>query len=429
MRFSRAFAWTLAANELALAASFAAGIVLARGLGADGVGTYTLAVASAHLSANVLSAGLFHAVRFLAGRQPDRSGTLLLVATLPVALLALPLAAAMLSPAADWLFAGLRGAPLWISACAALVIALRTNAAGLLLGAQRFAAHSGVTALPALGTLASTAVITALGLDIEAVLAAWLGWQLLALGLALGLAARVARPSLRDLWSLGREALVMGARATVMLVLGFLASRGLFWLVERHLGPAGTGLYAVALVLSEVLQHGANALGTVLTTQAAQRERSPEHVFAVLRLHLLLAPVAALSLAAVAPWLVQFLYGPAFSAVAEPLRVLAFGAVAMGVWTMCSGYLVGRHGYPLALITMGVVPVTVVLVLGSSWLPRFGLFGAALAQACAAAAAAGLSLAVLVRSTTGARLSDVLPGREELLRLRGLAGWFGGQRR
>lgn len=160
--------------------------------------------------------------------------------------------------------------------------------------------------------------------------------------------------------------------------------------IQHHLGAAPLGIYSA---LTYVVVAGSvliTALGTALTTRLSQLFARAEYR-AFLRLTLLFTGVAALIGAVLSglsglagSWLLHLLYGPDYARHAD----LFFWLTAAGSVTFiasCAGFAITaarqfKEQLPLFML------VTLVLILSCWWfIPRHGLYGAAIATLVSAA--------------------------------------------
>jgi O-antigen/teichoic acid export membrane protein len=249
-----------------------------------------------------------------------------------------------------------------------------------LLGRRRIIAYSAVRLLRRSVLLVGIATAALIAVDLRVALACNV-LALAACGVAAVIVARRdgilgVRPSLPLL----REQLAFGARS----VTGTFAERLQFrvdaFLVAALIGVGATGVYSVAAALGEVLWYIPTALGAVVFSRAVALDGDPGATTGVLtRLALAIGTLCALPVLVAAPWIVELLYGPAFAAAGDALRILLPGLVAYGAAAVLLQYAlgVGAPGrYTGVLIAGLVVNVTANIVL----VPRLGLVGAAAAS-------------------------------------------------
>ena len=187
------------------------------------------------------------------------------------------------------------------------------------------------------------------------------------------------------------------------------------WAVQGLSGATAAGQYSVALSFTSVSQVFSHTLASVVLATVAnawttgQRETGRRIIRQVLRLTLFLTPFAALGAGAAQP-LVSLLFGPAYDAAAPVLAWIAFSIVADILISVTAGAL-AAIGHPGAALAFSG-PALVLSLAGFVWLvPRHG-----------AAAAAAVSTVLGWTASLGAMLairhwSGAGPSRATLLRV------------
>jgi PST family polysaccharide transporter len=174
-------------------------------------------------------------------------------------------------------------------------------------------------------------------------------------------------------------------------------------LVRIYLGDAQLGLYAVAVRIAELWFFVPMAVGAAAFPQlVGLRAEKGEAAFEAGLVKLFRALVygglaAALLIAAVGPWAVRLLYGPAYAGCAPVLVVLAWSGIFVGLGIAKEHWLIlkGLAGFSFAS-TLGGAALN--LVLNLLWLPRFGAVGTAYATVCSQATASMFVLSVHPRT-------------------------------
>lgn len=181
-------------------------------------------------------------------------------------------------------------------------------------------------------------------------------------------------------------ALRYGIKAHFGNIIGFLNYRLDIFLVNMFLGPAATGIYSIAVRLTEQLWLLSSAVSTVLLPRlsamahddAGRRMLTP----LVCRVTLYLTLVASGVLTVLAEPLIEILFGPQFQDASIALIVLLPGVILVSCGRVIANDLaargmVGANLY-LALVTL------ILNFLGNILLiPTFGIIGAAIATSLA----------------------------------------------
>jgi O-antigen/teichoic acid export membrane protein len=275
------------------------------------------------------------------------------------------------------------------------------NQAGLLRQAGRLAALGLLVA--ALGGFVSSALWAA---NISIALAVlWSGYRL----------RKRTTLSLSPSWTGLKKSLSYGLKGQPGQIIQFFNYRldlillALFW-TNREVG-----IYATAVFLAELIWYIPAAVSTVLLPAVSASEsevRAKTISLKAIRHTVFLSLAAALVLAALAQWLIAFLYGPAFTPAVRALQVLLFGVVMLSPAKLIVSHLagVGKSQYVsyLALSGLGLT-----LLLDIILIPRYGMMGAAWASAAAYSCSGLLSLFWLKRHLNVGIVPSLILNKED----------------
>lgn len=184
-------------------------------------------------------------------------------------------------------------------------------------------------------------------------------------------------------------------------ILGTVAERLQFradsFLLNLFVGVGATGVYSVTSGLAETLWYVPNALGTVMFSRAVDPSVDAERTAALLsRMTVAVTFCLAVPSFLLGPWLVGLVYGNAFAEAGIALRWILPGVVAYSVVAILSRYISGR-GRPgmgtLVLLVGLATNVAVNLIV----IPTYGIEGAAAASSISYGLTAVLTLAVFHR--------------------------------
>ncbi|HJU53325.1 MAG TPA: oligosaccharide flippase family protein [Pyrinomonadaceae bacterium] len=420
--FSAHVAWTFGARILMTVNSVAAGVIVARWLGAEGLGQLAVINVAVATVVQLGSAGLPSAnTYFIARDKKDfvpAAINSLLFAVVVGGLLALGL---------TWL-AALR--PGWFGfipprlvAIAALSIPFQlVTLIGLniflavgrverfnlldLLG-QSFVLVNAVLALIILGAGLWMLVILNTGASaFVAIIIAALVWVY---GARMEGGARW-RPSLRLFGRMMRY----GVKFHVSVLAGLLIFRADLLVVNYFRGEAEAGVYSVASQVAMMLMLLPGVIATLLFPRvAAQRDETGELTCVVTRhtaFVMLFVCLAAVPLSFVLP----LLYGAKFADVSVQLLILLPGVYLIGLESVLVQHF-NATGLPVAIPLFWVATLLLNLALTFALVPPLGARGAALASAASYALIFAL-IALYFRARTGRRLSEALIVRGDELR-------------
>lgn len=364
-------------------ASMASSVVVARLVGAEGKGAFSLFQATVAGLVLASTFGVGHGQMFHAARDPSQSRHFMpnairhaigvggLSALLWMALawvLGLELTKMLRGPA---LAAGVLAVP--------VMMQLGFQRQYLLsVGAYRLSKTS--LALSQVLPLVAIIGLWAMGRDdVTTLIVAFVGSQLVCCVVfqvvIRGLSGGSAGPSA----GLARASLRFGIRQYLSDLMQYLTSRVDFFLVVHMLGAASLGRYSVAVSLAEMTLRLPSELGTILFPLFAGGGAARAGAATLLRRTVLVAVVVAGLLALVAPAIVRLLFGPQFDAAIPAFRWLLGGTVAWSTifvtWNHASA-----GGRPEIGIPIFGAAALVDVVLNLLLLPRLGIVGASIAS-------------------------------------------------
>lgn len=420
---SPGFARTAAATSVAHAALFAlsllTAVLVARVLGPEGKGAYTLVLLFASIFVFFSTLGVHQAAAFYLGRRaypaPLIFGhTMLYLAVLgALAVAAAAVALGLLGPALfpgvprRWLGLGL---PLVAGQLAFGFLAL------MLLGLQRIASYNVVQVLRGGVMVLLAAPLLLTGYGVAGVLVAELASYLVIAVLAFTLVFRQIRGlSLRYNAHYVRASLRYGLTVYSGTALGFFHYRIDLVLLSVLTNPAVVGLYSIAAGLAGNLSLLSAGAATALFPRVSS-DPDPARINTltplVLRTILAVCGGAALVLAVAGPWLIVAIFGAAFAGATRAFQVLLPGAVALCAWSILDGYFKGSGRPAWSTLTTGLAVVGGA-ALNLWWIPRYGLLGASAASSVASLVAFGVALVTYARLCGAGIAAILLPRRTD----------------
>ena len=413
-------------------------VVLARGLGDDGLGTYTLffvAVLVAGAIAN-LGVGLGNIYFLNKGQYSYEqllSGSLFVLgASSCVAWLFLVVYALVFGPE---LFVS--GRSYWLYAIALPSVVAYVLLTSFLHGRSRFAALSGVAVAQGLIGLAVVGFLYAFDeLDVFSALAGWVASFLLADVIALflvGVEKMKFQGALHPRWHILWDQIRYGAQGQIANLAQLFNYRLDQFLVAAFVSRAGVGHYTVAVGLSESVWWLSSAVALVLMPRLTEmdRERAAEMTPLACRNTLLASVIAAIALIIISPVAIDVLFGNDFSSAQTPLILLMPGIIAACATRVLGSYLFsqGRIIYNTyaTFIALGLT-----IVLDLALIPSAGVNGAAIASSIAYIASLAATL-YWYRKVSGGSIVDALvvrPADAEYYRdaWRAVTRWLGFRR-
>jgi O-antigen/teichoic acid export membrane protein len=368
-------------------AGFLTAVLVARALGPEGFGVYSLMLISATLLAQLPGPGAdMSAVRVSARYRtqcPERAREVLLVAALTkamaslglallIVLLAGPLAALFQNPAS--------ATALRCAALSAFALGMTEYMLATLQAEQRFGRMLGVslaTAALELGPIVALRAAGALSLPIALALfvaAAYAGLLLSALA-----SWRMWAAPLRNIAATIRELLDFSRWLVGAMLLGALTSNLDVLALTYLAGAASAGLYNAGRTLTLPLAFAGGALGAVLLPRLSGLASSAQ-IGRVTRAVTLAAAggaaIAVLALVGAAPLLLRLMYGAQYAGAVPIFQILtlAYG-VQLITWPALTMLLVWDRPDIIAVLSLAVLCVT---ALGYALVvPMLGASGAA----------------------------------------------------
>lgn len=419
-RFARDVVGTFVTRIVVLGLSVVTSVLLARALGAEGRGVVAALMVYPALLFSLFEGGFRQAAVVEVGRRVLPEGAVVGAVVLHFLLastLSVMTVAALLTWVSPTTWTGLLVA---LAAGQVPVRLANSMMRGLLLGRQEVGVANLVERRARLGYAVVLVVLyVAGGLTVTTALAAGVVGQLAGLGVAL-----------RRLRALGVAAPVWVASVWVgMARRGAVFALGLFViqlnyrldvvLLERLTDAVTVGRYAVATQLGELLWQLPAAFGLVVFSRAAASDAAGDRtivgeVARATRVSLTLVSLGALGMAALAPWVVPWVFGEAFTGSVPMLWALLPGVVALTSFKVLNALIAGR-GAPRVAIFVMAPAVLVNVLLNLWWIPSFGGIGAASASSVSYALA-GVAFAVYFAGTSGVAWSRMLvPTRQDAI--------------
>jgi O-antigen/teichoic acid export membrane protein len=427
--FSSLVARVYATRLLQFACTVAVTFLLARLLGPDGRGVYSLLLLLPSTLFAIGQLGLPSALTFFAGAGRSLRSLVVAAIGLGATLAGVLLIAALvaLPPLQPMLFSA---APLQLLQVATLALPIQLAASffgSILWGRQLVRPYSRVLAVQSVGWLLAVAGLVGIGgLGVQGALA---GYLLVTGGGAAAVVALVLRERAREAGRDGgsgapREPVAVGSLLGYGLRLypagltTFLSYRADLFLLSALRGDAAAiGLYALAVSFAEISFQVPDSVATVLYPRVAGTERADAHRMApsMARFTLLVTAIAALALIPLA-WLAIRIVLPAFEGSMLPFLILLPGTVALGLSKVLSGYISGL-GRPEPVSAIAATALGVNLLVNVILIPPLGIAGAALASMTSYALHAVLTIGLASRLSGAPYREFISPGRPELRRL------------
>jgi O-antigen/teichoic acid export membrane protein len=221
------------------------------------------------------------------------------------------------------------------------------------------------------------------------------------------------RPSFdKEIW---RESFIYGMKGHIGNVMVQLVYRFDTFLIVYFLGIAHQGYYSIAVLLAEKLSHLPNSIQVVLFPRVSAMSREQANLVTprVVRTTLLIMVLGGLALGAASEFLVLLFYGRKFMPALPAMRLLLPGVVVLSVFKILASDMSGRNKRTQVSIAAAVA-FAINAVLNFLLIPRWGMYGAAVASSIAYAVQSAVLVVFFVRVSGVGATSVLIPKLEDL---------------
>lgn len=414
----RAIGLTFAGQGGMLLVGTIAGVLTARLLGPAGKGQLTTAVIAAGVLGLLTELGLRAAViRVIAGGRATWKEGLATMAVLYglVCLLVLPAATLLLNHYHALLFPHI---PLYVLHIAMLGVPiglLEGSLTSTLIGQQRMPEVSGLWVVEKIVVICGlVGLVWLLRFGVAGAVIAQLTGTVLGIAAALRLLARLPGGALRVRLDLVRELLRTGCVWYGRNIATSLNYRLDALLVFHYHGGIAAGLYAIAVSLAELLQYLPNSIDAVLFPNVSQGTVTAveARTARLSRLTVFITFISGALVLLTGYPLIYLLFGKSFTPGYPALLLLLPGMLVLGQSKVISSELLGR-GQTLYPAIASWVALGATVLLDLLLIPRWSIFGAAVASTIAYTVSAVVALHFYRRVTgIGPRALYVISPRE-----------------
>lgn len=394
--FTSQFSMTFAAKTVILIAGFALSIIMARHLGAEGLGTYTVLITIAAIGGQFGSFGLHTANTYFVARErgllPGIMGN-----TIWFSLVGGMMAGLVLIVVLHFypnLAAGISTGLLLLSLLSVPFNLLFMLGQSVLLGMQKIMAYN---FFELLGRLAPFTAITLLMFYKQGIGLVMVATVLSSVVFSLAVVKKLypgGRPILDVV--LFKKMLVYGLKIYLACIFAFLLLRFDLMMVNCFLGAGEAGVYSIAALIGDVLCMLPGVAGMILFPRVSGMRggRSWGFTAGVAWLTAAVMLVACLAAALLAGPFVAFFYGGAFEEAVAALWWLLPGIFGLSVNTIFMNYFAGR-GMPPVMVISPLLALILNISLNLYFIPVYGIKGAAFTSSVAYFVALIMSLSYL----------------------------------
>lgn len=369
--------------------AFGLRVVLARGLGDEGLGTYALFFLVVIVAGGIINLGIGLGNIYFLNKGPHSFRVLLAnslsVLAVTSVLTWILIAAYGLITEPQFLVSG---PTFWLYAAALPGVVGYVLLTSFLHGSSRFLALAAVATAQGLSGLLIVTGLYAFGtLDVFGALAAWAGSFLLADLLALlviGVRNVDIGGILRPNWAALKDQVRYGAQGQIANLAQLFNYRLDQFLVAAFISRAAVGHYTVAVGLGESVWWISSAVAMVLLPRLTQMdsERARKMTPLISRNVLFVSIAAAAALIVVSPILIRVLFGGDFTPAQTPLLLLMPGVIAASAGRVLGSYLFSQ-GRVIYNTYATFIALGVTLALDLVLIPTLKIEGAAIASSVA----------------------------------------------
>lgn len=416
MGFARQVLLTYGLRLVLLPAGLANAILIARYLGPEGQGTFSAVTTYVGIAGILAGLGLGAAATRAAAMRPGGAQALAANARISGSLLGIAGAAGLgvlrlLAPDA------FDRVPIGVLLLGAVALPFNLAASqlqGILLGLGRIRPFNAVEVLDRLLLLTGSVVLLAgFGLGVRELVAATALFAIVRLAT---LHALLGTRGFRLAGDAGllRETAIVSSRAYAATILSFLVLRSDIALIQGMLGTAATGVYAVAVQITDLLLVLPGAVGSLLFPRVAAGGSASNPAFTAKVCRLAAAATASGCLAAaVAAGLgIVPVFGEPYHDAIRCVWVLLPGVLCVALQGILANDLAGRD-YPVFIPAMWIALLAVNVGLNVALLPRLGIVAAAWSSTIAYAGSLAAMAAYWLRRFPGIGLGGLFVLRRD----------------
>ncbi|MDD5638553.1 MAG: flippase [Candidatus Pacebacteria bacterium] len=406
-KFTKNTLITVITRVLQLILGIGTSVIIARVLGPEGKGVYSLALLLPTLLITFTNLGIGPASVFYLGKKKYSSKEVLganIIFSGLISIFALMVGLIIVFFFPEKLFPGVPQEYLLLALSLIPLQVLLTFVVDVLLGLQKIKKYNFIQLIPTFIYLILIAVFL-LGFHfgvkaaiIAEVLSLFVGCIILFINTKKetgGIVFSFTKEIRKDFFS-------YGIKAYFGNIFSFIHYRIDQFMLNIFLNPTAVGVYSIAVGISEKIWLVSQSASTVLFPRVSSEtdaKRLKEFTPMVCRNILWITVLLSLFLCLIAPWLIVLLYSDQYLESILPFRILLIGAVALAGSKILANDFAGR-GKPMINTYISIASVVLNIILNILWIPKFGIIGAAWATAIS------YSVIFLINIFVYAKISD-----------------------
>lgn len=385
-------------------ARFATSIVVARTLGVEGKGAYTLVLLVGGLLPMFFSLGINSAITYLTAGRKFIASHLFLFSLFSS--LFLGILGGILFYLAFYGFLSrsfLEGIGNWEIYLVILVLPINLITlflSSIIFGKQQLSAYNLVNVSRVISNLALQIISSVNQGGVPGAILAWFFSNLIALLVTLWFLRHDYPSQIFYPRPITSPVLSFGVKSYFANLLNLFNYRLDSFLVNYYSGPGNVGLYSVSVSAAELIWYMPNAISSALFPKSSTLERQQAAKLTALacRQTLLVSSLLTLLFALAGPLFIPFIYGVAFQDSVPAFLWLLPGIFSLSLSKIISANLSGAGKPQYATYTSGIT-LGVTIGLDVALIPYFGINGAAIASSIAYIASAILAVSWFYKET------------------------------
>ena len=182
-----------------------------------------------------------------------------------------------------------------------------------------------------------------------------------------------------------KDSLIYGYKAHLSNILAFVNYRADILMISYFLSPAAVGIYNVAVSIAEKLWVVSQPVSAVLFPRISSAKTDEERnnlTAKVARNVLLLSIIIGFIIFLISDLFIEIMFGEKYKAASNIIKILLVGITLFSAERILSNDLAGR-GKPELNLYMSLFTVIVNIILNLIFIPKWGFYGAAVATSVA----------------------------------------------
>lgn len=212
-----------------------------------------------------------------------------------------------------------------------------------------------------------------------------------------------------------KEAFTYGIKIHISNLISFFNYRADTLLIAYFLTPAAVGIYNVAVNIAERLWIVSQSVSNVLFPKISSMENDDEKDYLTTMLTrnvLVISLIGSIVLVLLCDFLILLLFGSQYKASSLPLKILMPGIVFLSVDRILSQDLAGR-GKPEMSMYTSIVTIVLNIILNIIFIPKYGLAGAAFSTSVSYSMAFFIKVIIFNRLTNQKFSSILIMNRQD----------------